>query len=334
MAYSKDVRSQYGGRIPAVDLARYADSAGEERQQIAAEVDEICRSIGFLVIENHGVPPAIADAAWMAASEFFDLPIDRKLAARSPDPGCPRGYFPLESETLARTRGVETLPDRKECFSSGPLSAPTDAEPGADIDFLYGPNLWPAEPKVFRDAWIAYYLEMEKLGARIMSLLAAALGLDPDYFATFHGHHLSALRALNYPSQDAMANPGQPRAGAHSDYGSVTILKPDPRVGGLEICPPGGGWIAAPVVEDALIINIGDLMARWTNDRWVSTLHRVADPAADGPVPGRRSIAYFMNPDYDAEIATIPTCFDAAGQSRYEPVLAGEYLLAKFGSAL
>ena len=323
-----------GERIPSVDLGRYADSAGRDRRRIAGAVDEICRSIGFLVIENHEVPPAIVDAAWAAAGRFFDLPVDRKLAARAADPGCPRGYFPLESETLAKTRGVETLPDRKECFSSGPLSAPAGAEPGADIDFFYGPNLWPAEPVEFSDAWIAYYLEMEKLGARIMSLLAEALGIDPDYFAAFHRHHLSALRALNYPPQEATANPGQPRAGAHSDYGSVTILKPDPHVGGLEVCPPGGRWIAAPVVEDALIVNIGDLMARWTNDRWVSTLHRVADPVSDGPVPGRRSIAYFMNPDYDAMIATIPTCLDAAGQSRYTPVSAGEYLLAKFSSGL
>jgi isopenicillin N synthase-like dioxygenase len=327
-------RSRDNGQIPSVDLARYSAGSGRDRQRIAAEVDGICRSIGFLVIENHGVPAAIVEAAWTAAGEFFDLPVDRKLAVMAADTGSPRGYFPLESETLAKTRGVETMPDRKECFSSGPLSAPEGAASGKHLDFFYGPNLWPTEPPGFRDAWIACYLEMEKLGARIMSLLAEALGLAPDYFAAFHGHHLSALRALNYPPQDDTADRAQPRAGAHSDYGSVTILKPDPRVAGLEICPPGRDWIAAPVIGDALIINIGDLMARWTNDRWVSTLHRVTCPESEGPAPRRRSIAYFMNPDYDAEITTIPTCLDAGQQSRYAPVMAGKYLLKKFGSAL
>lgn len=320
--------------IPFVDLGDFTGGTTADRRRIAAQVDDICRSIGFLVIENHGVPPVVTGTAWKMARAFFDLPLEEKLAARAGEAGCPRGYFPLEAETLAKTRGIETLPDRKECYSSGPLSPPAEHVAGEHADFFYGRNLWPAAPKGFRDAWVGYYREMEALGARIMEMLARALDLDSDYFADFHAHHLSALRALNYPQRTKAAATGQPRAGAHSDYGSVTILRPDPHVGGLEVRLPNGKWTAAPVVDDAFIVNIGDLMARWTNDRWVSTLHRVTDPVSDGAVPRRQSIAYFMNPDYDAEIATLPTCLDADGLSSYAPVMAGEYLLGKFASGM
>jgi isopenicillin N synthase-like dioxygenase len=320
--------------IPFVDLGDFIDGTAESRRRIAAEVDEICRSIGFLVIENHGVPPAVIEEAWMMAKAFFDLPLEQKLSVRARDAGCPRGYFPLEAETLAKTRGTRTLPDRKECFSSGPLSPPPGHAPDENFDFFYGPNLWPTEPGGFHDAWVCYYREMEALGARIMEMLALALNLDSDYFSGFHAHHLSALRALNYPQRGAAETIGQPRAGAHSDYGSVTILKPDPQVGGLEVRLPNGAWTTAPVVDDAFIVNIGDLMARWTNDRWISTLHRVTDPASDGVVPRRQSIAYFMNPNYDAEIATIPTCLDGDGRSAYPTVAAGEYLIGKFASGI
>jgi isopenicillin N synthase-like dioxygenase len=320
--------------IPFFDLGAFRSGSETYRRRVAAEVDDICRSIGFLVIENHGVPPAVIADAWCMAQAFFDLALDRKVATQASEPGCPRGYFPLEAETLAKTRGIETLPDLKECFSSGPLSPPPGQAPREHFDFFYGSNLWPTEPPGFRDAWIAYYREMESLGARIMEMLALALDLDCDYFSEFHRHHLSALRALNYPPRPETASTGQPRAGAHSDYGSVTILKPDPQVGGLEVRLTEGRWISAPVVDDAFIVNIGDLMARWTNDRWVSTLHRVTDPVVDGGVPRRQSIAFFMNPDYDAEIATIPTCLGADGGSRYSPVMAGEYLIGKFTSGV
>jgi isopenicillin N synthase-like dioxygenase len=183
----------------------------------------------------------------------------------------------------------------------------------------------------FSAAWLDYYRAMEILGARIMSLLAAALALDDDFFVPLHSHHISALRGINYPSMGIGSAAGRSRAGAHSDYGSVTILKPDPNVGGLEVRPAAGDWIRAPSVDEAFIVNIGDLMAHWTNNRWVSTLHRVVAPDGD-PVPRRQSIAYFMNPNYDAEICVIPTCRENGATTT--PVTAGQYLIDKFRSAL
>lgn len=317
--------------IPGVDLEAFVDGSTSERKDIAEQVDSACRAIGFLVIDRHGVSRAISDAAWAAAQQFFDLPLEEKLATRAPDPACPRGYFPVECEALAKTRGECSAPDPKESFSSGPPVAPVGHETADDFDFFYGPNFWPATLPEFETAWLDYYSAMESLGANIMSLLAAALKIPDDFFVPFHGHHISALRGINYSQMSATGKAGIFRAGAHSDYGSVTILRPDPNVGGLEVKLAEGDWIRAPSVEDAFIVNIGDLMAHWTNYRWVSTLHRVVAPAGD-PVPRRQSIAYFMNPNYDAQIRAIPTC--RKDGSANAAVTAGRFLVGKFRSAL
>lgn len=322
--------------IPTVDFRSFTHGAENDRRKLAHNVDEICRSIGFLVIEHHGVPQDLCNTAWSAAKAFFDLPLEKKVAAQAPDPECPRGYFPIEQEALGKTLGVPAPPDRKEAFSIGPLVGPDDRDEDADFDFFYGPNIWPQSPANLQHALTDYYMAMEQLGAQLMQMLAAALQIDENYFVPFHTHHLSALRTLNYPSIQYAQLPGQRRAGAHSDYGTVTILNPDPDVGGLEVRLPSGEWISAPTLENAFIINIGDLMARWTNDRWVSTLHRVVDPVGEDGLPARRrqSIAYFMNPNDDAEISAISTCVENSDEPKHPPVSAGQYLIEKFNSAI
>lgn len=322
--------------IPTVDLSAFLDGTASARHGIAELVDHVCQTSGFLVIENHGVEQQIIKQTWSMAREFFELPLDTKLKTRSSDPRCPRGYFPPESETLAKSRGVTTPPDRKEAFSCGPLSVPENNRDGPDFDFFYGENIWPDEPRDFREAWIRYYQSMELLGSQLMRLFAAALKLPQDYFVEFHTHHISALRALNYPSTTAKLMPGQQRAGAHSDYGSVTILKPDLHVGGLEIRLPSGKWLAAPLIENTYVINIGDMMARWTNDRWVSTLHRVVSPTEEegGLRRQRQSIAYFLNPNFDANVNCIPTCLAIDESALYRPVKAGRYLSERFNAAV
>jgi isopenicillin N synthase-like dioxygenase len=330
------MKEEYLNSIPGIDLGAFMNGDASKRQSIAQEVDEICREIGFLIIENHGVDSDVISRAWDIAETFFTYPDTLKIEAKSGDPGCPRGYTPLEGESLAKTRGVETPPDLKETFSSGPLSPPAGHVPNADFHFFYGPNIWPTEPAEFQKVWTDYYLAMEALGSRIMSMLAAALGVDDDFFVSYHIHHTSALRCQNYPKTDKPPSPGQLRAGAHTDYGSVTILKPDPAVTGLEVKSPSGNWIKAPLVKDGFIINIGDLLSHWTNDRWVSTMHRVVEPEQGGAYAGakRQSIAYFMNPNYDAVIKTIPTCLDDNGKSAYGSVLAGDYLMKKFKQSI
>lgn len=319
-----------GSPIPSVSLAAFEGAAGDDKRAIATEVDRICRTIGFLVITDHGVDAQVIDGAWRMAREFFALPLDTKARAQDREPGSPRGYSPPQAETLSRSMDVETPPDMKECFSSGP-AAPAKLDPEIeDYDFFFGDNIWPPEPSGFRSAWRAYYSAMEELGARIMRLFVAALRLDDGYFEPFHTAHLGALRGLSYPPAES-ALPGQRPAGEHSDYGSVTILKPDPEVPGLEVRLPTGTWHPAPVVRDGFLVNIGDMLANWTNDRWVSTLHRVV---ANRGNRRRQSIAFFLTPNYDAEIRCIESCLAQGEAPRYAPVTAGRYLMRKFRATI
>jgi len=321
--------------IPSVNLAAFLQGTDADQRRIATEVDSICKRLGFLIVEQHGVSQALIDDAWQAARAFFDLPLAEKLACRSPNPGCPRGYFPFASEALAKSLGVETPPDIKESLGIGPLRAPDRDMPASDFEFHYGENIWPERPVNLRSALTDYMLAMESLGNDLLQLFAAALSLPLNYFESFHTDPMCALRCLNYPAPEQALLPGQRGAGEHADYGSITILKSDPNVSGLEVRLPSGEWIAAPLVADGFIVNIGDMMARWTNDRWVSTVHRVISPgAAGGGSDRRQSLAYFYNTSFDAEIRCIPTCIGNSDQPKYAPVNGGDYLIQRFSSAL
>lgn len=335
MRSEHEIKSSDLPAIPSIDLGAFLVGTNKEQHTIAANVDEICRNIGFLIVGNHGVPNDVIDNAWSATRAFFDLPLEQKLESKSPDPACPRGYFPMAAEALAKSLGVDTPPDIKESFGIGPMRAPHHAMSDDDFEFHYGDNLWPEHATELRDALTTYFINMEALGSQVLRLFAAALNLPHDFFERFHTHPMCALRCLNYPVPDDRPLTGQKGAGEHSDYGSITVLKPDPDVAGLEIRLPSGQWANAPLVKDAFVVNIGDMMARWTNDRWVSTLHRVISPGVDGGGAVRRqSMAFFHNTNFDAEIECIPTCLEAGGVPKYGAVQAGRYLTERFTSAV
>ncbi|MGA8444938.1 MAG: 2OG-Fe(II) oxygenase family protein, partial [Roseiarcus sp.] len=199
------------------------------------------------------------------------------------------------------------------------------------LGFCFAPTIWPDAPEGFREAWSAYYAAMEDLAARIMRVFAVALELPEDFFAPFLSAPVSALRALNYPALAARPKPGQIRAGAHTDYGSLTILLPQAGSRGLEILGPDGAWIEVPPRPGAFVVNIGDLTARWTNDRWTSTLHRVVIPD-DVRAERRQSFAFFHQPNWDAEIVALDACLAANEAPKYPPVRSGPYLMGKFKS--
>ena len=317
--------------FPIVSLRAFEAASGADRKLIAEEVDRIGRSSGFLAIADHGVPQGVIDSAWDEAKTFFDEPVETKQQARAPYAGYPYGYVGPNSEELAATRGVATPPDLKESFNGGPLSKPPGLTDKDALSFCYADTIWPSAPAGFKPAWQNYYQAMEDLASRIMVLFAAALDLKDDYFASFIDHPISALRALNYPEQRVAPQTGQLRAGAHSDYGSLTILLPQAGSKGLQIERPDKSWMDVPPVPGAFIINIGDLMARWTNDRWVSTVHRVANPTNPEEARARRqSFAFFHQPNWFAEIVSL-----IPGEApKYEPVLSGPYLMGKFKSTV
>lgn len=321
--------------FPVFDLSSFEDADDDNRARLGATVDRICRQTGFLAIKGHGVPVQIIDDIWSATRSFFDLAPEIKRKSAAPYPGYPYGYLGPGTEALARSRDGDTPPDLKESFNGGPLAVPAGLDDEEALSFCYAATIWPESPGNFRQAWQAYYREMERLARRIMRIFAVALELDATYFEPYIDKPVSALRALNYPHQDREAAPGQLRAGAHSDYGSLTILLPQAGSSGLEILVPGGEWRSVPPVTDAFIINIGDLMARWTNDRWVSTLHRVTNPdTVSGHSNRRQSLAFFHQPNWDAEIICLPNCLGPGEEPRYGPVRSGPYLMSKFRSTV
>ena len=300
------------------DLGQFEAADPTARVDLARELDQICRDTGFLVLEGHGVDADVIANVWTAAKAFFAQSAALKQGVAPPYQGYPYGYLGPNAEALARSKGEDTPPDLKESFNGGPLTVPSGASQAA-LEFCYQPTLWPAVSG-FRPAWETYYTAMEDLAARVMRAFAVALTLPEDHFAPFIAHPISALRALHYPATVDVPLDKQQRAGAHTDYGSLTILLPQPGSQGLQV-QQGSEWVDVPAPQGAFVINIGDLMARWTADRWVSTLHRVV--ARPGQ-PARQSLAFFHQPDWGAEIVPLD------GSDAYPSVQSGPYLMAKF----
>ena len=299
-----------------------------QRSFLVKNLDKICKNTGFLLINGHGINKKIINNIWSVVDIFFDQPINLKERVRPPFKGYPYGYLGHGIEALAHSKGNKTPPDLKESFNAGPISIPKSVNQKDALEFCYAPSLWP-EISNFKNYWIEYYNSMQNLAWRIMRALALALNLDENYFNSYINEPISALRALNYPSLQDIVLPNQQMAGAHTDYGSLTILLPKDETRGLQIQNLDGEWIDIPCDPNVFVVNIGDLMAQWTNDRWVSTLHRVVPNKNNTP---RRSLAFFHQPNWDADIKCIESC--KGDKIKYKPVKSGPYLMTKFKSTL
>jgi len=282
-----------------------------------------CEGLGFFRIPVESVPLDVADAAWRTAAEFFALPESSKREIEFPRPGYPYGFSPFEHETLARSLGDESSrPDLKESLSVGPDCGASVVVP-KDQEWIRSPSLWPSAIPGLREAWVAYYRALSGVAAELMAVMARALELAPDHFETLIDKPISSMRAIRYPATkptDARAL----RAGAHADYGTLTILRTDD-IGGLQIADGGGSWLDVEPDPTTFVVNLGDSIAQWTNDRWPSTVHRVV------PMPEeRQSMAFFHMANWDATIECLPGCAGADGGVLHEPVLAGPWLMKKF----
>lgn len=315
--------------VPIIDLDR-------DPKIVGAELDDVCRNVGFFQVTNHGIDDSVAARAWDATVAFFDLPLGERLATKPPTAGYPYGYIPFSGESLGKSLGAESKPDLKEAFSIGPagIGAAENTTTDADEGWAWQPNLWPATLPELELAWSEYFEVMLGLGSRLMEFFALGLSLPPTWFAASIDKSPSALRAIRYPAHEAQSGDAQLRAGAHTDYGTLTILKQD-TVGGLQVRTHTDEWADVDAVAGAFVINIGDLMARWTNDRWRSTLHRVVDPPANaaGQVPLRHSMPFFHNANWNARVTALPTCVQAGESPKYDSVLAGPHLQSKFTKA-
>lgn len=301
-------------------------------------VGRACEDIGFLVVEGHGVDPQVIDQAESAAQAFFARPLEDKMRCVPSEAWHFRGYEPVGGSALARSLDDATPPDLCELYRISRFDDPASTQrfrQHADLkdhslfDYFFGPNLWPEEPAELRPALTAYYRELEQLAATMMEIFARALDLPADWFAASIDEHITNLCVNHYPVQTEPPRPGQLRRGAHSDYGSMTILHQNAAPGGLQVLAKEGTWLDVPYRPETFIVNLGDLLARWTNDRWVSTMHRVVNPPADQADTDRVSIPFFHQPNFDAVIECLPGCSSADNPPRYEPTTSGRWVLGK-----
>jgi isopenicillin N synthase-like dioxygenase len=316
--------------VPIVDIAPFLAGGTVEKVAVARALDDACRRIGFLIVSGHGVPRSVIDDALEATWSFFDLDDTEKRRWISPKGDFRRGYMPVGGNALAYTLGQETPPDLIEAFTFGRFDLPADPYYSAHRDTWFEPNIWPDRPADFRVRLCTYYRAMEKLSADLMRVFAVALDMPETFFTDKIDRHITALRLNHYAAPDRAPLPGQLRAGPHTDYGSLTILLPTAAAGGLQVRGTDGAWHDVSPPPDTFVVNLGDLMAQWTNDCWVSTLHQVVNPPSEAGADSRRaSIAFFHQPNYDAVIECLLTCQSAVAPARYAPTTSGAHLLSK-----
>ncbi len=312
-----------------IDLSGWFSGSEAEMDRVAAEVDHACRTSGFLSVTGHRITQTLMTRMLDVSQEYFELPVDEKTQHRPDDLAANRGYAPFESEALSYSLGVESEPDLFEAFNIGREIVP-DGVSAADAVTYFSPNVWPDNPSDMREVYLAYWDACEELGHVLTSIFARALGLPRDYFAPFLDRTPSVMRANNYVRRSGHdPSSTQLRMGAHSDYGSLTILLAD-AVPGLQIRDRDGEFHDVVPAEGALLVNLGDLLAEWTNDRWRSTVHRVVPPPASMPgVARRRSVAWFQQPNHDAVISVLDVCCDEGNPPKYPDTTSGAHLMAK-----
>lgn len=292
-------------RIPLFDIAALDGPDAAARQALATRIGQACREIGFFAVAGHGLPAAAMDDAFDAARRLFALPAADKQPLAIARHGHNRGYVGLGVEALDET----TAPDLKEAYNlvwtDGTSRPPNIWPPLAD---------WQAPVQAYFDAVLA-------IGRRLHRAFALDLGLPEDFFDDKLDRPQATLRLLHYPVRfGADAPAGRAGAGAHTDYGNLTLLATD-GVAGLQVRRRDGAWIDVPALPGGFVCNIGDCLMRWSNDVYLSTPHRVLPPARQ-----RHSIAFFLDPNPDALVSAIPSCVPAGTAPRHAPVTAGDYL--------
>lgn len=315
--------------VPAIDIAPFLN--GTDKNTVAEAVARACEDIGFIVVSGHGVPQATMDTLFERGFAFFDEPFEVKNRWHPTGEAKQRGYHGMATRGLAATLGKNAPKDLRESVFLGPLDNHRDTYAHLpEARTAYAENTIPTEPEGVKDALTTMYRAMERLSADLLRIFAVALGMPEDHFTALMDKHFSILAAHHYPALTEPPLPGQLRTGAHTDYGALTILAMTEARGGLEAQTADGGWVPVQPGPGELVVNLGDMMQRWTNDRWVSNMHRVATPDNLNDAMSRRmSVGFFINPNYDAEIACIPTCLVPGETARHETITAGSHIRAK-----
>lgn len=304
--------------LPIIDLSLLDNPAPGSREQLARELDRTCRESGFFYVAGHGIPPELTGEVFRQSRALFALPEDQKEQISKSLSPANRGYESLKGQTLE----PGTPPDLKEGFYIGEELDSHDPRVVAGR-FNQGPNQWPESLPEFAPVMQRYFHAMNQLSTRIMEALALALDLPRDHFQDFCQQPLSTLRLLHYPPQPANPAPGEKGCGAHTDFGGITVLLLDEHPGLQVWDHRGERWIQAPPIPGTFVVNLGDMIARWTNDRYRSTLHRVVNISG----AERYSVPFFFSGNPDHQVRCLPGCLAPGESPLYPPTTVERHLM-------
>ncbi|WP_233402198.1 isopenicillin N synthase family dioxygenase [Marinomonas ostreistagni] len=298
--------------IPVIDVSTLID--GTNVQSVAEKIGYVCENLGFLYVVNHGVSKELMDKVKSYTKLFFDLPLGEKEKLNLEQSGESfRGYIPMYGENV----DPEYTKDFKECFDY--------ALHEEKVSPFFGPNIMPDFIPDFKEVMETYHAEMLKLANKLIGAISVSLGLPFDYFYKLQQHPISIQRLLHYPPQTGKISREEIGIGEHTDYGFLTILSQD-EVGGLQVKNRSGDWISAPPIEGSFIVNIGDLVQTYSNDKYISTYHRVINTSGKE----RYSFPFFMDMDFDAVVAPVPTCVSDSNPAKYKAYTCGEHKYRRF----
>ena len=307
--------------LPIINIADLSAQDLDKRKQVGRDLRVACLDKGFFYCTGHGIPQGLIDAVLVQARLFFSQNLATKQKVDKTRSSCNRGYEHLGGQTLE----ANTLPDNKEGFYIG-LDLPEEDPRVVAGRFNRGPNLWPQELPGFKSTMQAYFSAMQDLGERLMDGIALSLNLDEDYFSGFKKDPFAILRLLHYPPQNTNASANEKGAGAHTDFGGLTLLLQD-AVGGLQVFDHSTqAWISAKPVTGSYIVNLGDMISRWTNDQYQSTLHRVINSSGKE----RYSVPFFYSGNPDHQVSCIPTCLESGASPKYPPIIVEDHIKSMY----
>lgn len=311
--------------IPMIDISGFANGTDEERERIAADVARACEEIGFVLFTGHGVPQQIIDAFLDVSRRFFELPLDQKRLVKSPTNNLFQGYAhpgPNQGDHTSERQSFNVF--RYDTIAEAVAQG---YEPEMDRTFLDA--LWPTEPAEFRQTWRIYFEEMEAFARMILEVFELGLGLPDGYFRSMVRRDPST-QAANYYSADIASGhePSPYRFKAHMDGSIITVLYQDDGPGSLQLHQRGAGWRDVASVPGTFVVNVGEVMARWTNDRFIATPHRVLQPSPEEAAIPRMSAPFFLKPDLDAPVGPLDLLI-RDGDGPHYPMTTGRGWLTK-----
>ena len=307
--------------LPIIDMSGLRSGIADKREAVGQALKEVCLDMGFFYLTGHQVSKHSRDAAMTAIREFFSLPLDQKLLANKAQSTCHRGYEPLRGQTLEPGAPA----DLKEGYYIG-RELPLDDPRVRAKKFNHGPNIWPDALPRFRADLTVYYRELLAVSRILMKGLALSLDLDEGHFDSFTTEEIATLRLLHYPEQSANPAPGEKGCGEHTDFGTITLLLQDD-CGGLQVWGGKAGWIDASPISDTFVVNLGNMVGRWTNDRYQSTKHRVINTSGRD----RYSIPFFYLGNPDVLVECIPTCLAPGEAPKYPTTTIGHHYEEMYG---